>query len=210
MTTIQEISCWDMIQLDFRSTAIHENPFLDATLIARFHHSNGTFWSNGFFDGINDNKEIWRVRFAPMITGHWIYTIISSINELDGTKGEFECVESVNRGGLTVNSQFPNWFFRQDGRPQFIINDGWMPHPGGGLDQFGSDSFEDYPSEEEFEVYLDTLGRHRVNMFLDLKQLYARQEHITDDSFLWPWQTIDPKHQQVRFRAVQPSLFSAS
>ena len=196
MTAHRAIPCWDMIQLEFQTTAIHENPFLDATLIARFHHANDTFWINGFFDGINDNKETWRVRFAPMITGHWSYTIVSSIDELNGTKGEFECVAPVNKGGLTVNAQFPNWFFRQDGRPQFIINDGWMPHPGGGLDQFGSDSFEDYPSEGEFQVFLDTLGRHRVNMFLDLKQLYARQEHVTDDSFLWPWQTIDPERNK--------------
>ena len=196
MTTNRNIPCWDMIQLDFQTTAIHENPFLAATLIARFDHANDTFWINGFFDGINDNQEIWRVRFAPMLTGHWTYTLTSSIDELDGTTGAFECVEPVNKGGLTVNAQFPNWFFRQNGRSQFIINDGWMPHPGGGLEQFGSDSFEDYPSEEEFKVYLDTLGRHRVNMFLDLKQLYARQEHITDDSFLWPWQTIDAKQNK--------------
>ena len=58
MTTNRKTPSWDMIQLDFRTTAIHENHFLDATLIARFHHSNGIFWINGFFDGIIDNKEI--------------------------------------------------------------------------------------------------------------------------------------------------------
>ena len=50
MTTNRKTPSWDMIQLDFRTTAIHENHFLDATLIARFHHSNGIFWINGFFD----------------------------------------------------------------------------------------------------------------------------------------------------------------
>jgi len=193
MSTSRTVPRWDMIQLDFQTTEMHENPFLDATLIARFHHASGNFWVNGFFDGIDNNQELWRVRFAPMYPGRWTYTITSSIDALDGTSGEFECDEPVNSGGLTVNAQFPNWFFRQDGRAQFIINDGWMPHPGGGLEQFGSDPFKDYPSEEEFEVFLDTLSRHRVNMFLDLKQLYARQDHVTDDSFLWPWQTIDPE-----------------
>jgi hypothetical protein len=180
-----------MIQLDFQTTAIHENPFLNATLAARFHHANVEFWIDGFFDGIDEGKEIWRVRFAPMMIGYWTYAIISSIDEINGVKGEFECIAPDNRGGLTVNPQFPNCFFRQDGRPQFILNDGWIPHPGGGLDQFGSNSFEDYPSEDEFQVYLDTLGRHWVNMFLDLKQLYARQKRLSDDSFLWPWQVVD-------------------
>jgi hypothetical protein len=58
MTTIRKIPCWDMIQLDFQTTAIHKNPFLDATLTARFHHANGDFWIDGFFDGVDDNQEL--------------------------------------------------------------------------------------------------------------------------------------------------------
>lgn len=191
MENVREVPRWEKFELLLRLPAAHENPFLDVRMLARFDHEGKDFWIDGFYDGREGEEEIWRVRFAPMFEGRWSYRLESSSAEFDGRTGEFVCVGPVGRGGLVVTPQFPNWFFRQDGRPQFIINDGWMPHPGGGLDQHGSASFEDYPSEEEFLVFLDTLGRHRVNMFLDLKQLYARQMCVTDDSFLWPWATVD-------------------
>ena len=50
MTTNRITPCWDLILLDFQTTAIHENHFFDVTLITRFHHVNGIFWINGFFD----------------------------------------------------------------------------------------------------------------------------------------------------------------
>ena len=42
--------------------------------------------------------------------------------------------------------------------------------------------------------YCLTHSAATVNMFLDLKQLYARQEGLSDDSFLWPGQTIDSQN----------------
>lgn len=190
---------WNVFEKSLMTTVCPANPFTDVRLSVRLRNDAAVYDVNGFYDGIDaDGKSIWRFRFAPMFKGRWEYLTSSNEPTLDGIKGEFFCIDPVSRGGLTVNHQFPNWFFRSDGSAQFIVNDGWTPHPGSkyGIEQYGAQIFS-YPTEEQFRTFIKALARHRVNMIIDLKQLYARQKTCTDPSFLWPWKVIDPETHRI-------------
>ena len=188
---------WEVFESSFSTDKRFDNPFLDVELTVVFKSGDHHLWIDGFYDGNEKGKEVWRVRFAPPHVGSWEYTTVSNETALNGLTGCFECAEPVSRGGLTVNPQFPNWFFRSDGRPQFVVNDGWAPHPGfGNLSGHETVEFEQ-PSEDEYKTYLEILGRYRVNMVVEVNQVYSRQDHITDTSFRGPWKVLDPKKNKI-------------
>jgi hypothetical protein len=192
------IALWDIFEQEFRTRQDIGNPFTEVTLSVDFTNGETRHVIDGFFDGERDGELIWRVRFAPMVKGSWSFRTSSNCKDLDSLQGDFECSEPVSAGGLTVNHQFPNWFFRSDGSAEFIVNDGWTPHPGSkyGIEQYGAQIFS-YPTEEQFRVFVEALARHRVNMIVDLKQLYARQKTCTDPSFLWPWKVVEPETHRI-------------
>jgi len=196
-----QIPQWNVFEKTLYTKARYTNPFTDVRLSVRFKNKTVIHHVDGFYDGLSNQNEgelLWRFRFAPMIKGQWEYLTFSNETELNGIRGEFVCIDPVHSGGLTVNHQFPNWFFRSDGSSQFILNDGWTPHPGSkyGIEKYGAQIFS-YPTEEKFRTFITILSRHRVNMTIDLKQLYARQKTCTDPSFLWPWKVIDPQTHRI-------------
>lgn len=194
----QIVPQWQLLELTLPTEVTYDNPFLDVRLTATFVSGTATHVVDGFYDGEEDGSAVWRVRFAPMIQGEWTWTTSSNEPDLNDVTGAFECTEPVNSGGLTVSHQFPNWFFRSDGSAQFIVNDGWTPHPGSkyGIEEYGAQVFS-YPTEQQFRTFVDVLSRNRVNMVIDLKQLYARQKTCTDTSFLWPWKVVDPGTHRI-------------
>lgn len=197
---MKQIPQWNVYEQVFEISNCYDNPFSEVRLSVRLIHEKSELTIDGFYDGVEENtgKSIWRFRFAPMFTGSWKFRTFSNDLELDSIQGEFSCIEPVTSGGLTVNHQFPNWFFRSDGTPQFILNDGWTPHPGSkyGIEKYGAQVFT-YPSEKKFRTFIKVLSSHRVNMIIDLKQLYARQKNCTDPSFLWPWKVIDTETHEI-------------
>ncbi len=184
---------WEIFEWELTCDKTFENPFLDVELQACFLSGATSITVDGFYDGENT----WRVRFAPPSEGDWTAETFSNAAQLHGQKTAFQCTKPASRGGLAVNSQFPNWFFRQDGMPQWVVNDGWYPHP---LFNFRLD-FEDLdfkkPSEEDIYTYLRILGEHKVNMTIEVDQLYARQTSIEDISFNWPWKVVDAKANKI-------------
>lgn len=184
---------WEIFQLDLAAGQVSGNPFLDVDLSATFSNGEQSFSVDGFHDG----KDNWKVRFAPMEQGEWKYETFSNVSSLDGKKGVFSCVPPTSRGALTVSHQYPNWFSRADGKPQWVVNDGWYPHPlfGFTLPFEGLDFPQ--PSEEDIKAYLKILGDHKVNMTIEVDQLYARQTSLTDTSFNWPWKVVDAEHNLI-------------
>lgn len=177
------------------------NPFLDVSVSACFMQENQRCEVDGFYDGMQDDKHIWRVRFAPMREGRWTFTVRSNVVDLC-RDGEFACIAPASSGGLRVDPLFNNWFIREDGTHQWISNDGWYPHVANrsGTSR-GELAFEDVdfpqPSEDDFVRYLDLLADHGVNFVIDIGQLYARQSTITDVSFRWPWRVVDRERNQI-------------
>lgn len=194
---MKKIAKWEIFELTLTSGAEVGNPFIEADVYAVFTHKDHVDTVDGFYDGIVDGRHIWRVRFAPYKEGKWQYRTVSNIPDLDGKGGSLLCVPAVSRGGLTVNPRFGNWFFREDGSPQFIVNEGWYPHPGNGHELEFEDVDFPQPSEEDMNAYFKILSDHGVNMVVDIAQLYARQSEITDPSYRWPWKVIDAKHNKI-------------
>lgn len=193
-----QVPLWEVFEKAFPVKKDFPNPFRDVELAVFFRRGSVELRMDGFYDGAGPEGETWRVRFAPSRAGDWTWSTRSTEPSLDGLCGGFRCVDPVGRGGLTTDPRFPNWFFREDGGAQFIVNDGWTPHPGSayGIEKYGPQYFS-YPDEGKYRTFMDILARHRVNMVVDLRQLYARQETITDTSYLWPWKVVDPARHRI-------------
>lgn len=193
---MKTVAKWDVLELAFFTDEVLANPFLDVDLRAEFVHAASVLTVDGFYDGLADGRHVWRVRFAPMAEGEWHYRILANCRKLDGLTGSFTCTAAVSRGGLTVSPHYGNWFFREDGQPQLIINEGWYPHPANG--RFFPHEDVDYqqPGEADMQTYFRILGEHRVNMVIDIAQLFARQSTITDPSFRWPWKVVDAQNNK--------------
>ena len=72
----------------------------------------------GFYGGRND----WRIYFMPNELGHWKYKTFSSDGELDGLKGEFDCVESSLKGMVVQDPDKPNrWMYSEGGHLMPIL-----------------------------------------------------------------------------------------
>jgi hypothetical protein len=194
---MQSIAKWEIFEQQFTSKQNFANPFLDIDLQAVMTCGRLRQVVDGFYDGVQDGRHVWRVRFAPMQEGLWQYEMRSNAPELDGLTGSFQCVEPVSAGGLTTNPHFANWFFREDGNPQWIVNEGWYPHPANGGDFDYEEVNFPQPTEQDMIDYFRILSGYGVNMVIDIAQLYARQTFITDPTFRWPWAVVDAKNNKI-------------
>ena len=183
---MKSIAKWEIVQLDFPIKVSCKNPFLDVELSVMFNKGDLRYTIDGFYDGMEDDRSIWRVRFAPMEEGDWYYETSSNIGELNNITGTFVCTIEESKGGLVCSNKYPNWFFRQSGEPVLIVNDGWYPHPANGHWISYEDVDYQQPSEKDMEDFIDLLSDNGVNLFIDMGQLYARQRSVTDISFQWP------------------------
>jgi len=191
---MEKIARWEAFEITLHSPKTWANPFLDVALCADFTDGTGApLRVDGFFDG----DGCWKIRFAPMREGAWQYQTFSNDESLHGQKGEFSCTPPISRGGLTVNPAFPRWFARADGEPGWIVNDGWYPHPLFGFTlPFEGLEFPK-PTEEDMRTYLKILGDHKVNMTIEVDQLYARQSKLEDATFNWPWEVVDAQTNRI-------------
>lgn len=193
---MQEISRWEIFELAFYSEKQLLNPFVEVSVHAIFRCGEHLCRADGFYDGDETGRHVWKVRFAPSEEGTWKYCVFSNLTEINDRKGEFFCTNAVTHGGLRVNSRFPNWFQREDGAHQMVCNEGWFPHPANGVDLSHEERDFQQPNEDDFKSYLNTLSANGVNLIVDISQLYARQTTITDTTFRWPWKVLDAEHNQ--------------
>lgn len=190
MNTIPRFEIFERV---FMADAKGANPFVDVDLSAVFTNGEREFSVDGFYDG----DQTYRIRFAPPEEGKWRYWTRSNLKELAHISGEFTCTKAISRGALTIDARYPHWFARELGGPEFVVNDGWYPHP-----LFGDSlSFEglDFPppTEADMQTYLSVLGKNGVNMTIEVDQLYARQSVIQDESFNWPWAWANREERRI-------------
>jgi hypothetical protein len=95
---------YDIYELTMTNPATYANPWEDVTINATLTAPSGkTYVVGGFsYDGAN----IWKLRFAPMETGNWTWTL--AYNDGSGVfnaSGGFTCTASNNTGFLRIHPQ---------------------------------------------------------------------------------------------------------
>ena len=186
------VAKWEIFEYSMYTEKSFKNPFFEVDVTCEFTFGSLSLTADGFYDGEENGKNVWRVRFAPMIEGEWTFKTASSLAEFDGLCGSLVCTAPVSRGPLTINKENPHWFSRADGSPQFIVNDGWFPHVGHEAlcEPLVKDDHQQ-PTEQDFKDFISLLSEHGVNMIVGMTQLYARNPKVFDVTFLWPWKVVD-------------------
>ena len=112
----QSVERWGIFELTLPGPS-EGNPFLDVQIGAQFARSHRTIDVDGFYDGENKGKGIYRVRFMPDVEGKWRYVTRSNRPELDGISGEFDVVapSPSNHGPVAVRNSYH--FAYADGTP---------------------------------------------------------------------------------------------
>lgn len=113
---LNSVERWDIFELALDGPT-SGNPFLDHTFGARFRFQNREIDVDGFYDG----DGTYRVRFMPDTCGEWQYTTHSSVPELAGVTGTFECVDASadNHGPVQVRNRYH--FAYADGTPYWPV-----------------------------------------------------------------------------------------
>lgn len=135
---------WEVFEITLASRADHANPYLEIAegkppmVLARFTGSDGKAFGKvveipGFWDG----GKVWKIRFAPPVSGTWKYETFSADKGLSGKKGIIKVAEwteqeknenPLRRGLITVNKskeRTGRYFTYSDGTPCLWIGDTW-------------------------------------------------------------------------------------
>jgi len=123
----QTIPCYDIFELVL-SGPQGGNPFTEVSFSARFQHRNRLLEPEGFYDG--EGRYI--IRLMPDEQGEWRYVTKSSVPELNGVEGSFECTAA--RQGIHGPVQVANTyhFAYADGRRHFSFGTtcyAWVHQP---------------------------------------------------------------------------------
>ena len=109
-----EVEQWGMFETEVRGTS-DGNPFVDVQFGARFSLGHRTVDVAGFYDG----EGVYRVRFSPDSVGRWSFETTSSVKELAGKPGSFECVAAGAGNHGPVGTAHQSHFQYADGTPYF-------------------------------------------------------------------------------------------
>lgn len=99
----ENVERWDFFELVLEGPS-DGNPFKDVQVSAEFSQGSKSYRPDGFYDG----DGIYKVRFMPGELGPWRYVTHSNRPELDGRRGEFNCVPALpgNHGPVGVHNTF--------------------------------------------------------------------------------------------------------
>ncbi len=123
-----EIECWHVSEITLSSKVRYANPYADVRVSATFTGPKGqTIYREAFWDGGN----IWKMRFAPTVSGRWTWKTTSSDTSdagLHGQTGELRCIvyegeNPVYRHGFLRISDNRRHFCHADGAPFFWLGD---------------------------------------------------------------------------------------
>lgn len=115
-----------LIDLDH---AVYTNPFDpdEVDVQAVFTAPSGRQWRiGGFYDNYN-NRNLWKLRFAPNETGNWRYTLTVTTSAGTGSSPSylFEAAASAHHGWLHTSTINPHYLVHDDGTPFFGIAMFW-------------------------------------------------------------------------------------
>lgn len=101
---------------------------------------------NGFYDNYNDADQ-WKLRFAPDQTGEWNYQLfVENTGRTAQTElHQFEAIESIHQGPLTVSHNNPDYLMHHDGSSFYglAIYYPWNIREGGGFTGGGLEELHD-------------------------------------------------------------------
>lgn len=111
---------YNPVDIEIKGSCCVENPYY-ADVTGSFQGPCGKSISvPGFYDG----DGIWKVRFSPLSTGLWKYTISSPHILIEQPYGYIQCIENENvniHGGLEINPENPYHFEYEDGTKYFLL-----------------------------------------------------------------------------------------
>lgn len=132
---------WRVTEIEFVSDKSYSNGFNDVDLDVVFTHSNGTelkvpaFWNKG---------KNWKVRFAPPLSGEWIFRTICSDNLNTGmynktgniSVAEYKGDLEIYKHGFVKTTPNQRYFTYNDGTPFFYLGDTHWNMPVNTFDNF--------------------------------------------------------------------------
>jgi hypothetical protein len=196
------VKTWDIYEITLKSSQISQNPYTafltegkPALVTAKFtgisgHCSEKSVTVPGFWDG----NDVWKIRFAPPLSGTWEYETISSDKKMNRKKGRLTVAEwteeelranQTRRGFVIVNDKAERkgrYFTYSDGTPFLWIADTWWDWTNSSI-RF-----------ESFKKLVDT----RAEQGFNIGQLFfagngwGRESSLLDPSF------TNPKLDQIR------------
>ena len=136
---------WDVFEVILKSSTTSSNPYTDLLV------ENKTPYTTAIFTGISgdctsqkitvpgfwDGNDIWKIRFAPPLSGSWKYETRSPDRKMNGKKGQLTVTDwtkeeknqiPTRRGFIIVNSvneRKGRYFTYTDGTPCLWIADTW-------------------------------------------------------------------------------------
>ncbi len=166
---------YEVFEVVLRSTATYTNPFIEVSVQVAFRAPDGhESMATAFYDGTN----IWRARIAPDVTGRWTYHVIASNpndSGLNGLTGEFDCIQSSNRGFIHPD---------QTSKYSLAFSDGTRFY-GLGDTSYGMISGI---SNKQMLAYLNKRHTQRFNFIRFFAAGFPYQPHKTlPTSQTWPW-----------------------
>ena len=111
-----EIQKWGLFEIVLTGSD-EGNPYMDVLLEAVFQTNDKQITVPGFYDG----NGIYRIRFSPETEGEWTYETKSNVPELNGKKGNFNCIPATgeNHGPLKIVNTF--YLEYADGTPFYSV-----------------------------------------------------------------------------------------
>jgi hypothetical protein len=116
LNNVGKVERWDVFELSMDGSG-EGNPFVDLKLTASFIYKHRVVEVEGFYDG----DGLYMIRFMPDAIGLWTYETRSTCPDLNGIRGEFDCVVQThgNHGPVRVKNTYH--FAYEDGKPYFPV-----------------------------------------------------------------------------------------
>jgi len=196
------VALYDVFEINVSSANEYKNPFdyQEVELTGEFESPNGDIYHvSGFYDGVVNKKNIWRLRFMPAIPGEWKYKVFS-LDTKEDTVGHFMVsstpAQKTNHGHVKVDPEHPQYLIYDDGTPHYWVGGKWFAarsygppqkegEINGGVDPNSNVRFG-WKSDEQITRYLDLLVQYKHNGILIKTALYPLEK----DGLSWDLEWI--------------------
>ncbi len=168
---IEKVPLYGVFEHTITSESILQEPF-DYNLSnieAVFESAEGkVFKVSGFYDGIENGKQIWRTRFMPNKSGTWKYTI--KLNAKLIKNGYFYVTDNpelvTNHGHIKVDPGNPTYLVHDDGVPHYWVGGKWFAAQNYGPERKGKYVNKRILTNNEIKSYLNLLKKYKHNGIL--------------------------------------------
>jgi len=195
------VMLYDTFEVAVSSDREYANPFdyEEVALSGKFESPDGKAYKvTGFYDGIVDQANTWRLRFMPMLPGEWKYWV-SSLDDSPETSGRFTVGNrprgESNHGHVSVDEENSGYLVHDDGSPHYWVGGKWVsardygPRQKEGEMNAGVDPSKvkfGWKSDEQLIRYLELLAEYKHNGILLKIGLYPLEK----DGISWDLEWI--------------------